>query len=63
MNKSKKIINLIENIHKIKELKKNFLQKKLIKKKHVKKLKKIQKNQKTRKMPRTLWVRRKRKAK
>ena len=63
MNKSKKIINLIENIHKIKELKKNFLQKKVDKKEARKKIKKDTKKSKTRKMPRTLWVRRKRKAK
>ena len=63
MNKSKKIINLIENIYKIKELKKNFLQKKVDKKEARKKIKKDAKKSKTKKMPRTLWVRRKRKAK
>ncbi len=63
MNKSKKIINLIENIYKIKELKKNFLQKKVDKKEARKKIKKDTKKSKTKKVPRTLWVRRKRKAK
>ena len=63
MNKSKKIINLIENISKIKELKKTFSQKKVDKKEIRKKTKKDIKKTKTKKVLRTLWVRRKRKAK
>ena len=59
-NKSKKLINNIENINRIVETKKNFIDSKK-EKKDLKKLKKENKKTKTKKKLRTLWVRRKKK--
>ena len=59
-NKSKKLINNIENINRIAETKKNFIDSKK-EKKDLKKLKKENKKTKTKKKLRTLWVRRKKK--
>ena len=65
LNKSKKVINTIENIHQIKETKKNKLSK--IKEKKVKdkisSKEKTKKTKSTKKKVRTLWVRKKRKIK
>ncbi len=61
LNKSKKIINTIENINTIIEVKK--ISKKITKvKKEIKKIKKEIKKKKTKKKLRTLWVRRKKKS-
>jgi ribonuclease E len=65
LNKSKKIINLIENIDKIQEIKKVIKAPSKVKikeKKELKKNKKEKKEVKTKKNLRTLWVRRKKKA-
>ena len=59
-NKSKKIINVVENINLIDEVKKNLKQNSKIKK-DVKKDKKSLKKTKIKKNLRTLWVRRKKK--
>ena len=64
MNKSKKIINTIENINAIpfiKTLKKEVIKKKKEKKKELKKDKTDTKKKKVKKKLRTLWVRRKKK--
>ncbi len=65
LNKSKKVINTIENIHQIKETKKNKLSK--IKEKKVKakisSKEKTKKTKSTKRKVRTLWVRKKRKIK
>ena len=58
LNKSKKIINTIENIDKIIETQKEKKEK-TKEKKSTKKIKKEVKKSKTKKNPRTLWVRRK----
>ncbi len=61
LNKSKKIINSIENINKISETRK--VKKQEIKgTKEIKKTKKEIKKKKTKKSPRTLWVRKKKKS-
>ena len=60
-NKSKKLINKVENINKIVEIKKNFIDKKK-EKKDLKKSKKESKKNKSKKKLRTLWIRRKKKA-
>ena len=65
LNKSKKIINEIENINKIIEIKKfkqKSLEQKGVLKKELKKNKKDIKKNKSKKKLRTLWVRKKRKA-
>ena len=60
LNKSKKLISTIEHIENILEIKKiKKGQKK--EKKEIKKVKKDLKKQKTKKIPRTLWIRRKKK--
>ena len=62
LNRSKKLINTIENISKTletKKLKKNEIKEKKSKKKEVKKIKKEIKKKKLKKTLRTLWVRRK----
>ena len=61
-NKSKKLINKVENINKILEIKKNSIDAKK-EKKELKKLKKENKKTKSKKKLRTLWIRRKKKAK
>ena len=60
-NKSKKLINSVENINPIAENKKNIKKEKKIKEKEVKKLKTKVKKTKSKKKIRTLWVRRKKK--
>ena len=62
LNKSKKIINIIENTNKI-DVKKSNIKIKSKEKKDVKKSKKIQKKVKSKKNLRTLWVRRKKRTK
>ncbi len=62
LNKSKKIMNIIENINKI-DVKKSNIKLKSKEKKDVKKSKKIQKRIKNKKTLRTLWVRRKKRTK
>ncbi len=57
-NKSKKLINKVENINKILEIKKNSIDAKK-EKKELKKLKKENKKTKSKKKLRTLWIRRK----
>ena len=62
INKSKKLINTIENIDKIletKKFKKDDTKEKKLKKKEVKKIKKETKKKKLKKTLRTLWIRRK----
>ena len=62
LNKSKKIINVIENINYIKE--KKIDKKKFVKskeKKDTRKIKKDTKKSKSKKKLRTLWIRRKKK--
>ena len=64
LNKSKKLINSIENINSIVEIKKidkNFIKEKKGKSSEIKKRDKIKKN-KSKKKIRTLWVRRKKKS-
>ena len=64
LNKSKKIINEIENINKIIEIKKfkqKSLEQKGVLKKELKKDKKDIKKNKSKKKLRTLWVRKKKK--
>ena len=60
-NKSKKLINKVENINKIDEIKKNSIDKKK-EKKDLKKSKKESKKNKPKKKLRTLWIRRKKKS-
>ncbi len=60
LNKTKKILNVIESIQKIFEFKKNIKEKNNVK--EVKKLKKDNKKAKLKKKIRTLWVRRKKKS-
>ena len=62
LNKSKKNINTIENVKNITEFKKVLISKKKEKKKDTK-LKKEAKKNKSKKVLRTLWVRRKKKLK
>ena len=64
LNKSKKILNSVENINKIIEIKKSikkFTKNEKPQKKEVKKIKKDTKKRKTKNKIRTLWVRRKKK--
>ncbi len=64
LNKSKKILNSVENINKIIEIKKTikkFTKNEKPQKKEVKKIKKDTKKRKTKNKIRTLWVRRKKK--
>ena len=60
-NKSKKLINKVENINKIDEIKKNSIDTKK-EKKDLKKSKKESKKNKPKKKLRTLWIRRKKKS-
>ena len=60
-NKSKKLVNKVENIDKILEIKNNSISAKK-EKKDLKKLKKENKKIKSKKKLRTLWVRRKKKS-
>ena len=62
LNKSKKVLNVIENIKKILEIKRGNKEEKK-EKKNIKKNKKETKKIKSKKQLRTLWVRRKRKTK
>ena len=62
LNKSKKVLNVIENIKKILEIKRRNEEEKK-EKKNIKKNKKETKKIKSKKQLRTLWVRRKRKTK
>ena len=63
LNKSKKVINVIESINYIDEIKlKKTINLKPTNKKEVKKVKKDLKKNKNKKILRTLWVRRKRKS-
>ena len=68
LNKSKKVLNFIQNINKLHELKNDQINKKIVKKLKSEKIVNLKKSKKTKdikkksKSPRTLWVRRKKSA-